>query len=95
MSYLKETNLIYLLFNLLDANALFIIMTKNNLGKFDARSNEGIFVGYSMHNKAYRIYINRTKTIEESIHVIFYESNESKLSDSLVQNLNLSKHSDK
>ena len=67
---------------------------KNNLGKFDARSDEGIFVGYSMHSKAYRIYNKRTKTIEESIHVIFDESNESKLSDSLVQNLHLNKHSD-
>ena len=30
--------------------------------------------------------------IEESIYVIFDESNESKVSDSLVQNLNLNKH---
>jgi len=35
---------------------------KNNLGKFDARCDEGIFVGYSMHNKAYKIYtINHKK----------------------------------
>ena len=47
-----------------------------------------------MHCKAYWIYNKRTKTIEESIHVIFDESNERKLSDSLVQNLNLNKHSD-
>ena len=42
----------------------------------------------------HRIYNKRSKTIEESIHVIFYASNDSKLSDSLVQNLNLSKYSD-
>ena len=47
-----------------------------NLGKFDARSDEGIFVGYSMQSKAYRIYNKRTKMIEESIHIIFDDSNE-------------------
>ena len=67
---------------------------KNNLGKFDARSDEGIFVGYSVHSKAYRIYNKRTKSIEESIHVIFDESNDGVLSDSIVQNLSLNKHSD-
>jgi len=56
----------------------------NNLGKFDARSDEGIFMDYSMHSKTYRIYNKHTKLIEESIHAIFDESNESKLSDSLV-----------
>jgi len=40
---------------------------KNNLGKFDARSDEVIFVGNPMHNKAYRIYNKSTRNIEESI----------------------------
>ena len=48
---------------------------KDNLGKFDAKSDEGIFLGYSLHSKAYRIYNKRTMTIEESIHVSFDESN--------------------
>jgi len=48
---------------------------KNNIGKFDARSNEGIFLGYSLHSKAFRIYNKRTMTIEESIHVAFDETN--------------------
>jgi len=65
---------------------------KNNLGKFDARSDEGIFVRYSMHSKAYRIFNKRTRAIEESIHVIFDESNDGALSDSIVQRLNLNKH---
>jgi len=30
-------------------------MTKDNLGKFDAKSDEGIFLGYSMNSKAYRV----------------------------------------
>ena len=51
-------------------------------------------MGYSVHSKAYRIYNKRTKSIEESIHVIFDESNDGVLSDSIVQNLSLNKHSD-
>ena len=60
----------------------------------DARSNEGIFVGYSMYSKAYRIYNKRTKTIEESIHVIFDESNDGVLSGSIVQDLHFNKYGD-
>ena len=48
---------------------------KDNLGKFDAKSDEGIFVGYSLHSKAFRIYNKRTKIIEESIHIAFNETN--------------------
>ena len=48
---------------------------------------------YSMHSKACRIYNKHTKNIEESIHVIFDESNDGVLSDSVVQNLNINKHS--
>ena len=48
---------------------------KDNLGKFDAKSDEGIFLGYSLHSKAFRIYNKRTMVIEESIHVAFNETN--------------------
>ncbi|GKV13717.1 hypothetical protein SLEP1_g24703 [Rubroshorea leprosula] len=48
---------------------------KDSLGKFDSKSDEGIFVGYSTSNKAYRVYNKRTKVIEESIHVVFDETN--------------------
>jgi len=44
-----------------------------------------------MHNKAYKIYNKSTRNIEESIHVIF--ENDGKLNDSVVQGLNLNKHS--
>ena len=43
---------------------------KDNLGKFDAKSDECIFLEYSLQSKAFRIMI-----IEESIHVYFDESN--------------------
>ena len=48
---------------------------KDNLGKFDAKSDEGIFLGYSLQSKTFRIYNKRTMIIEESIHVSFDESN--------------------
>ena len=48
---------------------------KDNLGKFDAKSDEGMFHGYSLNSKAFRIYNKRTMIIEESIHVSFDETN--------------------
>ena len=44
---------------------------KDNLGKFDARSDPAIFLGYSLNSKAYRVLNQRTKMVEESIHVVF------------------------
>ena len=55
----------------------FILNTKDNLGKFDAKSNVGIFLGYSSYSKAYRVFNKKTMVIEESVHVVFDESNES------------------
>ena len=46
---------------------------KDNLGKFDAESDEGIFIGYSSTSKALWVYNKRTLQVEESIHVIFDE----------------------
>jgi hypothetical protein len=48
---------------------------RDNLGKFDAKSNEGIFLGYSSNNKAYRVFNKRTIVVDESMHVVFYETN--------------------
>ena len=36
---------------------------KNNLGKFDARSDEGIFLGYSLNKKAYWELNNHTSSV--------------------------------
>ncbi|WRX19290.1 zinc finger protein [Theobroma cacao] len=48
---------------------------KQPLGKFDAKSDEAIFLGYALNSKAYRVYNKKTLTVEESIHVVFDESN--------------------
>ena len=34
----------------------FILKDRKNVGKFDFRSDEGIFLGYSSTSKAYRVY---------------------------------------
>ena len=47
---------------------------KDNLSKFDAKSDEGVFLGYSTSSKAYRVFNRRTLVVEESIHVVFDES---------------------
>ena len=48
----------------------YILNDRENLGKFDAKSDEGIFLGYSINNRAYRVYNKRTKTMMESINVV-------------------------
>ncbi|XP_070057463.1 uncharacterized protein [Nicotiana tomentosiformis] len=48
---------------------------KDSLGKFDPRSDEGVFLGYFLHSKAYKVYSKKTKCVEESVHVVFDETN--------------------
>ncbi|KAH9762966.1 hypothetical protein KPL70_001008 [Citrus sinensis] len=55
----------------------FVLNTKDNLGKFDPKSDVGIFLGYSNSSKAYRVYNKRTLVVEESMHITFDESNPS------------------
>ena len=55
----------------------FILNTKDNLGKFDAKSDVVIFLDYSTSSKPFRVFNKRTMVVEVSIHVIFYESNNS------------------
>ena len=53
----------------------FILNTKDNLGKFDSKSDISIFLGYSTTSKAYRVFNKRTLVVEESMHVAFDETN--------------------
>jgi len=48
---------------------------KNALGKFDPKSDEAIFLGYSSLSKAYKVFNKRTLCVEESVHVFFNETN--------------------
>ncbi|GJV77298.1 integrase, catalytic region, zinc finger, CCHC-type containing protein, partial [Tanacetum coccineum] len=45
----------------------------DDLGKLDAKADIGIFVGYTLAKKAFRIYNKRTHKIIETIHVTFDE----------------------
>ncbi|GKE27872.1 retrovirus-related pol polyprotein from transposon TNT 1-94 [Tanacetum coccineum] len=44
-----------------------------DLGKLKAKADVGIFIGYALIKKAYRIYNRRTGRIMETIHVDFHE----------------------
>jgi len=57
------------------------------LGKFDAKADEGIFLGYTINNHPYRVYNKRSVTVEESMHVVFDETNP-KLRDQVLKNAN-------
>ncbi|KAH0645174.1 hypothetical protein KY284_033058 [Solanum tuberosum] len=60
-------------------NCFVLNKNKDDLRKFDPRSDEGIFVGYSSSSKTYRVFNKRTLCIEKSVHVIFDESAEGNL----------------
>jgi hypothetical protein len=47
---------------------------RDNLGKFNAKSDEGIFLDYSSNSKAYRVFNKRTMVVDEFMHV-FDETN--------------------
>ena len=68
---MRKPNISY--FNVFGCKCL-VFNTKDNLGKFDAKAFEAIFVGY-FTSKAYRVFSKSSLTIEESMHVKFEESN--------------------
>ncbi|GJR91441.1 putative ribonuclease H-like domain-containing protein [Tanacetum coccineum] len=51
-----------------------ILNTLDSLGKFDGKSDEGFFVGYSLSSKAFRVYNTRTRRVEENLHIRFLEN---------------------
>nr|GEY93877.1 hypothetical protein [Tanacetum cinerariifolium] len=53
---------------------VMILNTIENLGKFEAKEDEGYFIGYSMSSKAFRVFNKRTRRVEENLHVEFLEN---------------------
>ncbi|GKF76584.1 putative ribonuclease H-like domain-containing protein, partial [Tanacetum coccineum] len=51
-----------------------ILNTLDSLGKFDGKSDEGFFVGYSLSSKAFRVYNTRTWRVEENLHIGLLEN---------------------
>ncbi|CAJ2662359.1 unnamed protein product [Trifolium pratense] len=48
---------------------------------FDSCASEGIFLGYSTNNRAYRVYNSRTKVTEESMNVVVDDATSTKTAD--------------
>nr|GEV47972.1 hypothetical protein [Tanacetum cinerariifolium] len=53
---------------------VMILNTLDHLGKFEAKGDEGYFIGYFMSSKAFMVFNKRTKRIEENLHVDFLEN---------------------
>ncbi|GJX65372.1 putative ribonuclease H-like domain-containing protein, partial [Tanacetum coccineum] len=53
---------------------VMILNTLDHLGMFDAKGDEGYFVGYSLNSKAFRVFNKRTKKIDENLRVDFLEN---------------------
>lgn len=57
----------------------FILNDREHLGKFDGKSDEDIFLGYSEVSKAYRVFNKSNQVVEESIHIVLCEISKKKL----------------
>ncbi|GJS15930.1 ribonuclease H-like domain-containing protein [Tanacetum coccineum] len=51
-----------------------ILNTRDHLGKFDGKANEGYFVGYSVVSKVMRVFNNRTRIVEETLNIRFLKN---------------------
>ena len=49
----------------------FVLKDDENLGKFEAKANEGIFLGYSFESKSFRVYVIDHKKVIESLNITF------------------------
>jgi hypothetical protein len=50
------------------------VLKRGNLDKFESRSFDGIFLGYTPHGRSYRVYNFETNTVVESCDVTFDET---------------------
>ncbi|GJW47413.1 retrovirus-related pol polyprotein from transposon TNT 1-94 [Tanacetum coccineum] len=55
---------------------VFIHNHKDHLGKFEAKANDGYFLGYSFVSKAFRVFNTRRQHVKEAYHVTFDKSME-------------------
>nr|GEV12003.1 hypothetical protein [Tanacetum cinerariifolium] len=54
---------------------VMILNTLDHLGKFEAKGDEGYFIGYLISSKEFRVFNKRTRSVEENLHVEFLENN--------------------
>lgn len=50
------------------------MLKSGNLDKFEARSTDGIFLGYSAHSRGYHVFVLETNKIIETCEVTFDET---------------------
>jgi len=67
---------------------------KENIGKLNTRSDEGIIVPYFQQSKARRVYNKTTEVVKENIYVMFTKNNHGILCSTSSQDLKLSRHED-
>jgi transposase InsO family protein len=60
----------------------YILRDRENLGKFDSKSDQGIFLGYSPNSRAYMVFNKRTETVMESINVVVDDEEDERPSSS-------------
>ncbi|GKF24052.1 putative ribonuclease H-like domain-containing protein, partial [Tanacetum coccineum] len=51
-----------------------ILNTRDQLGKFDGKADEGYFVGYSVVSKAMRVFNKRIRIVKETLNIRFLEN---------------------
>ena len=78
----KKTNLKY--FRIFGSTC-FILKDRENVGKFDTRSDEGIFLGYSSTSKAHRVLSKRNRKVMETVNVMIDEASTPKSSKATKQ----------
>ena len=62
-------------FRIVGSKCFTINNGKDFLGKFDAKSDEKIFLGYFSQSKSYRVFNKRTLVVEQSVQVIVDDIN--------------------
>nr|GEW80997.1 putative ribonuclease H-like domain-containing protein [Tanacetum cinerariifolium] len=61
-------------FKLWHRRLVTILNTIDHLAKFNGKDDEGFFVGYSLNSKAFRVFNNRTRIVEENLYIRFCKS---------------------
>nr|GEV42609.1 retrovirus-related Pol polyprotein from transposon TNT 1-94 [Tanacetum cinerariifolium] len=68
---------------------VFIHNHKDHLGKFNAKADDGYFLGYSFVSKAFRVYNIRRQQIEETYHVTFNGMEAIRFTNTLVDEIEI------
>nr|GEU59976.1 retrovirus-related Pol polyprotein from transposon TNT 1-94 [Tanacetum cinerariifolium] len=53
---------------------VIILNTLDQLDKFDEKSNDSFFIGYSINSKAFKVFNTRTRFVEGNLHINFLEN---------------------